>query len=108
MVEFIQQVGARYELRIGTFGHMGDGNLHPTFLTDERDVEEMHRVHVAFDAIVSKTLELGGTITGEHGVGLAKKAWLRKQLGDDSYELLRQIKSTLDPRGLMNPGKIFE
>jgi glycolate oxidase len=68
----------------------------------------MQRVHVAFDAIVSKTLEVGGTITGEHGVGLAKKVWLRKQFGDDSYELLRQIKSTLDPRGLMNPGKIFE
>jgi len=108
MVRFIADTAAAHKLQIGTFGHMGDGNLHPTFLTDERDVEEMHRVHVAFDAIVSKTLELGGTITGEHGVGLAKKAWLRKQLGDDSYELLRQIKSTLDPRGLMNPGKIFE
>jgi glycolate oxidase len=108
MVRFIADTAAAHKLQIGTFGHMGDGNLHPTFLTDERDVEEMHRVHVAFDAIVSKTLELGGTITGEHGVGLAKKAWLRKQLGDDSYVLLRQIKSTLDPRGLMNPGKIFE
>jgi glycolate oxidase len=108
MVRFIADTAAAHDLRIGTFGHMGDGNLHPTFLTDERDAEEMQRVHVAFDAIVSKTLELGGTITGEHGVGLAKKVWLRKQFGDDSYELLRQIKSTLDPRGLMNPGKIFE
>ena len=56
---------------------MGDGNLHPTFLTDERDADEMHRVHQALDAIVAQTLALGGTITGEHGVGLAKKAWLR-------------------------------
>ena len=67
----------RTGLQIGTFGHMGDGNLHPTFLTDERDADEMERVHQALDAIVARTLELGGTITGEHGVGLAKKAWLR-------------------------------
>ena len=65
---------AKFDLQIGTFGHMGDGNLHPTFLTDERDSDEMHRVHEALDAIVKQTLELGGTITGEHGVGLAKKA----------------------------------
>ena len=63
---------------------------------------------MALDAIVARTLELGGTITGEHGVGLAKKAWLRRQLGDDSYELMRQIKHTLDPAGLLNPGKIFD
>ena len=73
---------AAFNLQIGTFGHMGDGNLHPTFLTDERDADEMHRVHQALDAIVTRTLELGGTITGEHGVGLAKKPWLRQQMGD--------------------------
>jgi len=108
MVAFVARTAAAHGLQIGTFGHMGDGNLHPTFLTDERDASEMARVHLALDAIVGRTLELGGTITGEHGVGLAKKAWLRKQLGDDSYELLRQIKQTLDPRGLLNPGKIFD
>jgi glycolate oxidase len=108
MVSFIARTAAENNLQIGTFGHMGDGNLHPTFLTNERDDEEMARVHRAFDAIVGKTLELGGTITGEHGVGLAKKNWLRRQMGDESYELLRDIKRTLDPRGLLNPGKIFE
>ena len=70
------------------------------------DRADAHRP--ALDAIVARTLELGGTITGEHGVGLAKKAWLRKQMGDDSYELMRQIKQTLDPAGLLNPGKIFD
>jgi len=87
---------------------MGDGNLHPTFLTDERNADEMHRVHHAFDAIFARAIELGGTITGEHGVGLAKKAWLPKQMGDSSYELMRQVKKAIDPEGLLNPGKIFD
>ena len=108
MVAFIAETARGFELQIGTFGHMGDGNLHPTFLADERDEDEMRRVHAALDAIVTKTLELGGTITGEHGVGLAKKAWLRRQMGDESFELMRQIKSTLDPLHLLNPGKIFD
>jgi len=108
MVTFIAELAKEHDLTCGTFGHMGDGNLHPTFLTDERDEEEMHRVHLALDAIVQKTLQLGGTITGEHGVGLAKKPWLKQQLGDASHELMRQIKQTLDPRSLLNPGKIFD
>jgi glycolate oxidase len=108
MVTFIAETAARLQLEVGTFGHMGDGNLHPTFLTDERNPEEMHRVHDAFDAIITRTLELGGTITGEHGVGLAKKPWLRRQLGDESFELTRQLKQALDPHGLLNPGKMFD
>jgi glycolate oxidase len=87
---------------------MGDGNLHPTFLTDERDTEEMQRVHQALDAIVDKTLALGGTITGEHGVGLAKKAWLPRQFDSASLGLMRTIKRSLDPANLLNPGKIFD
>ena len=108
MVTFIAQTAAHHGLAIGTFGHMGDGNLHPTFLTDERDEAEMARVHHALEAIVTKTLELGGTITGEHGVGLAKKPWLRQQMGDHSFEVMRQVKRALDPAGLLNPGKIFD
>ena len=108
MVTFIAQIARHYDLQVGTFGHMGDGNLHPTFLTDERDEAEMARVHHALNDIVTKTLELGGTITGEHGVGLAKKPWLRQQMGDHSYELMREVKRALDPKGLLNPGKIFD
>jgi len=108
MVRFIADTAREFDLQIGTFGHMGDGNLHPTFLSDERDGDEMHRVHEALEAIVKRTLEVGGTITGEHGVGLAKKPWLRQQMGDASLELMRQIKRTLDPRGILNPGKIFD
>ena len=108
MVGFIAETAAAFDLQIGTFGHMGDGNLHPTFLADERDAAEMARVHRALDAIVTRTLELGGTITGEHGVGLAKKPWLRQQFGDSSLELMKQIKRTLDPENLLNPGKMFD
>jgi glycolate oxidase len=108
MVRFIADTAVAFDLQIGTFGHMGDGNLHPTFLADERDKDEMHRVHEALEAIVKRTLELGGTITGEHGVGLAKKPWLRQQMGDASLGLMRQIKQTLDPNNLLNPGKMFD
>ncbi|HVU27924.1 MAG TPA: FAD-linked oxidase C-terminal domain-containing protein [Verrucomicrobiae bacterium] len=108
MVSFIAETAAKYRVQIGTFGHMGDGNLHPTFLTNEREVEEMQRVHQALDTIVAKTLELGGTITGEHGVGLAKKHWLRQQMGDAQMTLMRKLKSALDPAGILNPGKIFD
>jgi glycolate oxidase len=108
MIGFVQEVAARHQVEIATFGHFGDGNLHPTVLTDERNAEEMRRVELALHEIFEHALKLGGTITGEHGVGLAKKAFLRRQLGDASYELLMQIKRTLDPSGLLNPGKIIE
>jgi len=108
MVGFIAEVAKKHNLLVGTFGHMGDGNLHPTFLTDERNTEEMARVHEALEDIVTKTLALGGTITGEHGVGLAKKAWLRRQVGENSHDLMREIKRAWDPRNLLNPGKIFD
>jgi len=108
MVAHINFVAKKHNLLIGTFGHMGDGNLHPTFLTNERDTEEMHRVELALEEIVDETLRLGGTITGEHGVGLAKKAFLKRQMGDGSYELMRNIKRALDPQALLNPGKVFD
>ena len=108
MIEFIQEVGARHQLRIGTFGHMGDGNLHPTFLTDERNPAEMERVEKAMQEIFEYAVSLGGTITGEHGVGLAKKRFLRGAIGDGSLELMRQLKRAWDPEGLLNPGKIFD
>jgi glycolate oxidase len=108
MIRAVQQIAATHALDIAVFGHFGDGNLHPTILTDERDTAEMHRVEVAIKEIVDAALALGGTITGEHGVGLAKKPFLKQQLGENSYALLKAIKYTLDPEGLLNPGKIFD
>jgi len=108
MIRFIQEVGERHRLRIGTFGHMGDGNLHPTFLTDERNHEEMERVEKAMQEIFDFAIQLGGTITGEHGVGLAKKRFLPGAIGGASLDLMRQLKRTLDPGTILNPGKIFD
>jgi len=108
MVNFIQEVGKRHNLRIGTFGHMGDGNLHPTFLTDERNTDEMKRVEEAMREIFEFAVQLGGTITGEHGIGLAKKRFLPKAVGEGSVALMRQIKRTLDPHNILNPGKVFD
>ena len=108
MVRHTQDVAERYQLRIGTFGHMGDGNLHPTFLTNEKDEEQMHRVEVAMKEIFAKAVELGGTITGEHGVGVAKKAFLPGAIGELNVEVMRRMKRAFDPRGILNPGKIFD
>ena len=107
-MRFVQETAAKHNVRVATFGHFGDGNLHPTFLTDERDTEEMHRVEAAMREIFEFTVRIGGTITGEHGVGIAKKAFLPAQFGDASMRLLQTIKRALDPAGLLNPGKIFE
>jgi glycolate oxidase len=108
MIRFIQLTAKKYEVTIGTFGHMGDGNLHPTFLTNEKNRAEMGRVEKAMTEIFDHAVKLGGTITGEHGVGLAKKAFLPKAIGDASLGLLRQLKRTLDPNNILNPGKIFD
>ncbi len=108
MVGEIQTIASRHDLRIGTFGHMGDGNLHPTFLTDERNEAEMNRVELAMKEVFECAVRLGGTITGEHGVGLAKKPFLPAALGPVGMELLQRVKRSFDPNGILNPGKIFD
>ncbi|MCX8157151.1 MAG: FAD-binding protein [Verrucomicrobiae bacterium] len=108
MIRFVQQVAQKYRLRIGTFGHMGDGNLHPTCLTDERNAEEMHRVEAAFKEIFEEAIRLGGTITGEHGVGLAKKHILPRQAGEAQMRVMRAFRRVLDPQGILNPGKLWD
>ncbi|MDB6019325.1 MAG: glycolate oxidase subunit GlcD [Pedosphaera sp.] len=108
MIRFVETIAKKYQLRIGTFGHMGDGNLHPTFLTDERNRDEMHRVEEAFKEIFAEAIRLGGTITGEHGVGLAKKSFLPEFLGGTQMRVLRELRKALDPNRILNPGKMFD
>src|SRR5258706_3911001 len=107
MIRFVEAIAKKYQLRIGTFGHMGDGNLHPTFLTDERNKEEMHRVEQAFAEIFEEAVRLGGTITGEHGIGIAKKSFLPKFAGEAQMRVMRELRRVLDPASILNPGKMF-
>lgn len=107
MLAFIDETRKKYNLDIGTFGHAGDGNLHPTCLTDERNTEEMHRVEEAFDEIFKKAISLGGTVTGEHGVGCMKSKFLPLLVGEAGIKVMKRIKQTFDPAGVLNPGKIF-
>ena len=108
MIRFVEAAAKKHNVRIGTFGHMGDGNLHPTFLTDERNKEEMHRVHEATREIFMEAIRLGGTVTGEHGIGLAKKEFLPAFAGDIQMRVLKQLRTVLDPNGILNPGKMFD
>jgi glycolate oxidase len=108
MLQRIRDIGKKYKVTFGNFGHFGDGNLHPTCLTDERDREEIHRVEKAFEEIFLAAVDLGGTITGEHGVGLSKKKFLETVAGPAGVEVMRKIKAVFDPNNVLNAGKIFD
>ncbi len=103
----VREIAARYALEIPIFGHIGDGNLHPNILCDKRDPEEMARVRAAATEIFQTAVELGGTLSGEHGIGLLKKQFMELDVGPDALAVMRAIKDALDPLGIMNPGKVF-
>ena len=107
MIEKVAEAATKFDLPIGDFGHAGDGNLHPTCLTDERDKDEVLRAHRAFDFIFNEAIKLGGTITGEHGTGLAKKPFLEAVVGPTGIDMMQKIKASIDPNGVINPGKVF-
>jgi len=107
MIEKVTEASKIFDVTFGNFGHAGDGNLHPTCLTDERDNNEITRAHKAFDFIFNEAIKLGGTITGEHGTGLAKKHFLEQAAGIPAVEMMKRIKSAIDPNNIINPGKIF-
>jgi glycolate oxidase len=99
-------IGRKYNLTMGTFGHAGDGNLHPTILADKNDADEMARVHLAVEEIFETALRFGGTLSGEHGIGIAKMKFLGNEIGDSGLNLMRTIKDALDPSHVFNPGKL--
>jgi glycolate dehydrogenase FAD-linked subunit len=107
MVRAIRSVAEKYGLVIGTFGHAGDGNLHPTVITDLRIDENRLKVKAAVDEIFAAALKLGGTLSGEHGIGLMKSSYMESELGEAGLSAMRAVKDALDPQGIMNPGKIF-
>jgi glycolate oxidase len=107
MVRAVNDIAKKYKLEIGTFGHAGDGNLHPTILCDRRDKEEFHRVEQAVDEIFDVALSLKGTLSGEHGIGLAKAKWMEKETNRATIEFSKHIRRALDPKMLFNTCKKF-
>lgn len=101
----IEDIALEHDVMIGTFGHAGDGNLHPTIVTPRGDAEAAARGHAAFDAILHMALDLDGTVTGEHGVGLLKRSVLTRELDPVAIDLHSRIKNALDPTNILNPGK---
>lgn len=107
LIEGIERIAEKQQLTIGVVAHAGDGNTHPTVCFDASDPDESRRARESFDEIMALGLELGGTITGEHGVGVLKKEWLAREIGSVSLEMQRAIKKAFDPHGILNPGKLF-
>jgi len=90
-----------------SFGHAGDGNIHCNIMYDKNDADQAKRAEKAVDDLFKATLELGGTITGEHGVGITKMKYLSMEIGSHELEIMKQIKKVFDPENILNPGKIF-
>lgn len=107
LIEGIEAIAAAHDVIVATVGHAGDGNLHPIIVIDRADPTSLARGQQVFDAIMSLGLSLGGTSTGEHGVGLLKRDWLAREIGPTGLKAHRSIKAALDPDNILNPGKIF-
>ncbi len=107
MLEFIAEVGRRHELRIGNIFHAGDGNLHPLLMFDGRDAEQGRRVLKAAGEIIGKCAEMGGSITGEHGVGIEKNELMPMIFSGEDLAMMRRTKDVFNPSGLLNPGKVL-
>lgn len=106
MVRTVNDIAKKYNLFIGTFGHAGDGNLHPSILCDRRDKEEFARVEEAIDELFNRTIEMGGTLSGEHGIGTAKSKWLEKETSKATILFSQNMRKAIDPKGLFNRKKI--
>lgn len=107
MLERLEQIRDKYKLNLVVFGHAGDGNLHPNIITDKRNIEEMRRVEDAVGEIFEAAVSLGGTLSGEHGIGTLKAPYMEMELGKAGLDMMVRIKKAWDPNNIMNPGKMF-
>ncbi|HXT35444.1 MAG TPA: FAD-linked oxidase C-terminal domain-containing protein, partial [Chloroflexota bacterium] len=103
----VREIAVKYGLQIPVYGHISDGNLHPNILFDRHDPEEVDRVNRAAADIFAAATALGGTLTGEHGIGALKKEFLAIALDPVELEMMREVKRAFDPQGILNPGKVF-
>jgi glycolate oxidase len=104
----IERIAANHKVRCATFGHAGDGNLHPNLVFDRNDPDAERLTHIVRDEIFQVALDLGGTVTAEHGIGAARREWLPIQRGEGAVAAMRAIKAALDPLGILNPGRVLE
>lgn len=107
-IKKVIEIADRNRVQIAVLAHAGDGNLHPLILCDQRDADEMKRVEKAMDEIVDYALSVGGTLSGEHGIGIAKARYLPRQLSPVALQMMRDIKKTFDPQGILNPGSFLD
>lgn len=107
MVRKISQLRAETGLTMVSFGHAGDGNIHFNLMLDKKNKEELEKAKKVIEILFDYTLELGGTISGEHGVGITKAPYIKKEIGSVELALMKKIKKIFDPKGILNPGKIF-
>jgi glycolate oxidase len=107
LIDGVARIAAHHGVIVGIVGHAGDGNLHPNIVVDRADPDSLARGQLVFDEIMALGLALGGTCTGEHGVGLLKRDWLDRELGPVGMRVHRAIKDALDPAGILNPGKVL-
>ena len=108
MLGRIEDAARRHDVLIANIAHAGDGNLHPLIITDPGDEPARNRAQAAFAEILDAALALGGTVSGEHGVGLLKKPGLHQELSAEVVAMHRAVKQALDPHGILNPGKVFD
>jgi glycolate oxidase len=107
MMKRLKEIRQKYQLNLVVFGHAGDGNLHPNIITDKRNREEMKRAEDAVSEIFETAISLGGTLSGEHGIGTLKSPYMEMELGEAGLEMMKKIKTAWDPNHILNPGKIF-
>ena len=107
MIKEIRRIADKYNLVVCIMGHAGDGNIHPNFSLDLRNKQEAHNMEEATKELFDAAIKLGGTLSGEHGIGLAKSGYMNKALDKDVIQYMRMIKDIFDPKGILNPGKIF-
>lgn len=107
MVRRLREIAQKYNLKMVIFGHAGDGNLHPNILSNKHDHEEMERVEQAVEELFKAALDLGGTLSGEHGIGYMKAPFLKWETGETGFAAGKKLKQVMDPQGLLNPGKLF-
>ena len=107
MLREVERIADKHDVRMGTFGHAGDGNLHPDLVLERGDPRAEAITKAVQEDLYRAALDLGGTVTGEHGIGSARTAWLETQKGADAVRVMRSIKTALDPQGLLNPGRVL-